>query len=92
VTEDHPNTQDEELVSEVTEAEVNNAVTKARKESHPGDARRVMGSNNNSTKKTTNVNHADFSTSNVDDTFLDDVIASYWNSDSSDSEDDQDFQ
>jgi hypothetical protein len=79
-------------VPEVTEAEVNNAVTKARKELHPGDARRVMGSNNSSTKKTTNVNHADFSTPKVDDTFLEDVIASYWDSDSSDSDNDQDFQ
>jgi hypothetical protein len=84
--------QEDESVPEVTEAEVNNAVTKARKESHPGDARRVMGSNNSSTKKTTNVNHADFSTPKVDDTFLEDVIASYWDSDSSDSDNDQDFQ
>jgi hypothetical protein len=70
-------------------AEVHNAVTKARKESHPGDARHVMGSSNG-TKKT-QVNHIAFSHLSIDDSHLDDVVAAqYWNEDS-DSDDDQDF-
>jgi hypothetical protein len=77
-----------EVVTEVSAAEVHNAVTKARKESHPGDARLVMGSSNG-TKKT-QVNHVAFSHLSINDSHLDDVIAQYWNEDS-DSDDDQDF-
>jgi hypothetical protein len=78
-----------EAVSEVSAAEVHNAVTKAQKESHPGDARRVMGSSNG-TKKNAQVNHAAFSHLSIEDSHLDDVIARYWNEDS-DSDDDQNF-
>jgi hypothetical protein len=78
-----------EVVTEVSAAEVHNAVTKAHKESHPGDARRVMG-NSNGTKKNAQVNHVAFSHLSIDDPHLDDVIAQYWNEDS-DSDNDQDF-
>jgi hypothetical protein len=77
------------VVTEVSAAKVHNAVTKARKQSHPGDARRVMGSSSNGTKKT-QVNQVAFSHLSIDDSHLDDVIAQYWNEDS-DSDDDQDF-
>jgi hypothetical protein len=78
-----------EAITGVSAAEVHNAVTKARKESHPGDARRVMGSSNGA-KKNTQVNHVAFSHLSIDDPSVDDVIAQYWNEDS-DSDDDQDF-
>jgi hypothetical protein len=78
-----------ETTIEISAAEVHNAVTKARKESHPGDARRVMGSPNG-TKKNAQVNHVAFSHLSIDDTSIDDVIAQYWDEDS-DSDEDQDF-
>jgi hypothetical protein len=64
------------VATEVSAAEVHNAVTKARKESHSGDARRVMGSSNG-TKKNTQVNHVAFSHLSIDDPHLDDIIGQY---------------
>jgi predicted Fe-S protein YdhL (DUF1289 family) len=88
-----PNLDDEDdtEVPEVTEAEVNNAVTRARKGSHPGDARRIMGSTGGTkAKKVGQVNHVDFSTFSMSSEQIDDVINDYWN-ENSESDDEQDF-
>lgn len=83
--------EDDKEAPEVTETEVNNAVTKARKSSHPGDARRVMGSTSGTkTKKTGQVNHVDFTTFSMSSEQIDAAINDYWNEDS-ESDDEQDF-
>ena len=83
---------DDKEAPDVTETEVNNAVTKARKSSHPGDARRVMGSTGGTkAKKIGQVNHVDFSTFSMSQEQIDDAIDDYWNEDS-ESDDEQDFQ
>jgi hypothetical protein len=84
---------DDKEAPEVTETEVNNAVTKARKSSHPGDARRVMGSTGGTkAKKVGQVNHVDFSTFSMSPEQINDAINNYWNSnEDSESDNEQDF-
>lgn len=79
----------------ITEAEVYKVVSKARKESHPGDPRRVMGNDGKPDRRPkSQVNHIDFhQDGEVEDADVEDAIARYWNDDSSDSDSDgdQDF-
>jgi hypothetical protein len=77
-------TADKDEDNEATSGEINNGVTK-RKEAHPGDLRRMMGGTEKGKKKTGksfNVNF--FNPDHQDDSFLEDTIQAYWNSDPED--------
>jgi hypothetical protein len=82
------------------EAEINNAVAKARKEAHPGDSRRVLGRKKEAPRKSAQVKMAQWSFDDEgnEDEYpyqdlgdLEQLVDDYWESDS-DSDDGQDFQ
>jgi hypothetical protein len=74
-----PNENDTE---EVTGAEINSALAKARKEAHPGNARRLMSKGKTSgQKKTAQIKNVNFENCDSDhDSELEDAINDYWNS------------
>ena len=75
-----------------TTAEINNVVTKARSEAHPGDPRRMMGTTGSTPKKNrkADVKFVNWEISDGDgyQSSDDDLVDGYWESDH---EDDQDF-
>jgi hypothetical protein len=77
-------TEDKDKDNEAKLGEINNAVTK-RKEVHPGDLRRMMGGVEKGKAKTGKSFNVNFlNPEHQDDSFLEDTIQAYWNSDPED--------
>ena len=79
--------QDDSQITNTDKVDVNNAVSEARGKTHPGDPRRMLGSD--TPKKTLQVKTVSWD--NPDEESIDDMISSYWDDNPGDGSD-QDFQ